>query len=103
MTTAPSQQSNDTIHGWVLEDGGRGTFNILTSCIFTIFLCCWTSVCVNVPAVTETKWQQFLDKAKLAFLGIMGPDYLLMLAIGQYDSAKSNTTVSMIAKEVLKE
>ena len=86
---------NNITNGWVPQNGGRGTFDILSACILTIFLCCWTSVCVNIPAATEAKWQRFLDKAKLAGVGILGPDFLLLIAIGQYESAKRSVKVGV--------
>ena len=79
--------------GWVPQNGGRGTLDILLKSIITIFLCCWTSVCVNVPKQTDTRWQRFWDKMKLAGLAILGPDFLLMLAIGQRENARANREV----------
>ena len=87
--------AGNTTSGWVPQNGGRGMFDILSTCIFTIFLCCWTSVCVNVPAATDTKRDRFLHKAKLASVGILGPDFLLILAIGQYESARRSVSVSV--------
>lgn len=87
--------SSITTDGWVPQNGGRGTLDILLTCIFTIFLCCWTSICVNIPGETETKSQRFLSKLKLACLGILGPDFLLLLAIGQYESAQRSVDVSV--------
>ena len=81
--------------GWVPQNGGRGMFDVLATCIFTIFLCCWTSVCVNIPAATDTKWNRFLHKAKLASVGILGPDFLLIIAVGQYGSARKSVRVSV--------
>ncbi|MCJ1455871.1 hypothetical protein MMC28_006228 [Mycoblastus sanguinarius] len=83
-----SSPHHNITHGWVPPNSGRGTFDILSSCLLTIFLCCWTSVCVNIPATTESKLERFLDKAKLAAVGILGPDFLCIIAIGQYESAK---------------
>jgi hypothetical protein len=55
--------------------------------VVTIFLCCWTSVCVNVPAITDSRLERFRDKCTLAFIGILGPDFLFVLAMGQRDQA----------------
>ena len=83
----------DIAQGWVAQNGGRGTLDILLTSIFTIFLCCWTSVCPNVPAPKSTYWQRFRSKLILAFLAIIGPDYLLILAIGQWESAGQSVKV----------
>jgi hypothetical protein len=77
----------NTIRGWVSGSESRGTFDIIHSCVTTVFLCCWTSVCVNVPAVTDSYFDHFRDKLNLAALGILSPDYLFTLALGQRDRA----------------
>ena len=82
-----------TVSGWVAQTGGRGTLDILFRCLLTIFLCCWTSTCVNVPATTDTYWHRFWDKLKLAFLAIVGPDFVLIIAMGQWESARQSYKV----------
>ena len=90
-----SSPAGNVTSGWVPQNAGRGMFDILSTCIFIICLCCWTSVCVNIPAATDTKWNRFLHKAKLAGMGILGPDFLLIVAIGQYESAHRSVRVSV--------
>jgi Zn-dependent protease len=34
---------------WVDDPSGRGTWNLLYSCGFTLVLCVWTSIHLNVP------------------------------------------------------
>jgi len=79
--------------GWVPQPDRRGTFDILCSCSITIFLCCWTSVIPNIPARTDGAWDRFRDKLNLAGLGILGPDFLFTLALGQWDSARRSVKV----------
>ncbi|KAI9727230.1 MAG: hypothetical protein M1834_008490, partial [Cirrosporium novae-zelandiae] len=79
---------NVTIEGWVPQTDGRGTLDIIWSCTITIFLCCWTSVCANIPATTDSPWNWFRDKLGLACMGILWPDFLFGLALGQWDSAR---------------
>jgi hypothetical protein len=86
--------SHNTTHGWVPQVDGRGTLDILWSCTITIFLCCWTSVCANIPAKEDSKVDRFRDKFDLACLGILGPEFLFALALGQYDSARRSVEVS---------
>ena len=88
-----SWTDNKTVEGWIPQNGGRGTFDILLRNIITILLCCWTSVCVNVPAVNATYRQQFWDKLKLAVLALLGPDFVLIIAIGQWGSARQSVKV----------
>ncbi|THC88292.1 hypothetical protein EYZ11_012264 [Aspergillus tanneri] len=79
-----------TSSGWVAEPDGRGTWSILSTCLLTIFLCCWTSVCPNIPANSDNYWACVRDKFHLACLGILGPEFLLMLAMGQWSSARES-------------
>lgn len=37
-----------TIAGWVAGPGNRGTLSLVFSCAFTLFLCVWTTVNVNI-------------------------------------------------------
>jgi hypothetical protein len=85
--------ANDTINGWVSQTNGRGTLDIIWTCILTISLCCWTSVYVNVPAITDTRWDRFRDKFNLFGVGMLGPEILFMLAIGQLESTRRSVKV----------
>ncbi len=90
--TAANAHQNTT-QGWVSSPNGRGTRDILWSSVFTITLCCWTSVFVNVPAVSDSTWQHFRDKLDLACLGLLGPEFLFTLALGQWYSARQSVMV----------
>ncbi|KAI4191756.1 MAG: hypothetical protein LQ348_003435 [Seirophora lacunosa] len=69
--------------GWVSQPDGRGTFDILWSCLFTIFLCTWVSLHLNVPSPHETYRHQFSRKARWMLQGIMAPEFVLAFATGQ--------------------
>jgi hypothetical protein len=86
--------SNTTIEGWVSQGGGRGTLDIVYTCVLTIFLCVWTSVCPNIPAITDSRFDRFRDKFNLACIGILGPDFLLCIAVGQRSSARRSLKAS---------
>jgi len=81
--------------GWTASPNGRGTFDIIISCLFTIFLCCWTSVCPNLPALSDGKWTQFRDKFDLACIGLLGPEFLMGIAIAQRNSARRSVKVGL--------
>jgi hypothetical protein len=86
--------SNGTnLSGWTASPNGRGTFDIILSCLFTIILCCWTTVCPNLPALSESRWVQFRDKFDLACIGLLGPEFLLGIALGQRTSARRSVKV----------
>lgn len=73
--------------GWVNQPNGRGTIDILWNCVLTCCLCCWTILCLNVPAKGESRLRCFIRKSKWAFITILGPEILLMFAAGQWATA----------------
>ncbi len=73
--------------GWTSSPNGRGTFDIIWSSAFTIFLCSWSVLCINVPAPGGSSWRTCQHKAWLACLCGIGPEFLLILALGQWESA----------------
>ena len=78
------------LQGWTDSPNSRGTIDIVYSCIFTIFICVWSILCVNIAPSEGTAVAEFLQKLKLAFLCVLGPDYLLLLAVGQFESARNS-------------
>ncbi|KFY36789.1 hypothetical protein V494_04972 [Pseudogymnoascus sp. VKM F-4513 (FW-928)] len=83
-----SSSNNTETSGWTSAPDGRGTNEIILTCLFTIVLCCWTSVCPNLPALSDGRWAQVRDKLDLTCIGLLGPEFLLMIAIGQRSSAR---------------
>ena len=79
---------NETTQGWTPQVNGRGTLDIICACVLTIFLCCWTSVCVNVPSLKGKRFDHFREKLFVACIGILGPEFLILLAMGQWESAR---------------
>ena len=89
-----STSSNSTVTaGWTSTPDGRGTNEIILTCLFTIVLCCWTSVCPNLPALSDGRWAQVRDKLDLTCIGLLGPEFLLMIAVGQRSSARRSVKV----------
>ena len=77
-----------TPQGWTPSPNGRGSIDIIWACVVTISLCTWSILCVNVPAPNETLLETCLRKVKVAAICCLGPEFLLFLAIGQWQSAK---------------
>jgi len=68
-----SNQTATQFHTWVPEPLVRGTFSILLSCLFTLVLCVWTAVHLNIPAYkkeTEQKWR----KMKWLVIALFAPE-----------------------------
>ena len=83
-----STQQSEEFQGWTAQPNGRGTIDIIWSCVFTIFLCSWSVLCLNVPAETDTYFKINWRKFMLTGLCNMGPEFLLQLALGQWISAR---------------
>ena len=77
-----------TTYGWVGQPNGRGTFDILWGSIFTIFLCTWTSLHLNIPSLKERRIHQWLRKLRWMMQAIMGPEFVVGFATGQKVEAR---------------
>ena len=77
---APSGNFNKTaLHtefapAWVNEPEERGTWNILYSCLFTLGLCVYTAIHLNVPGPGERQCLQYLRRVKWVFAAIFAPE-----------------------------
>ena len=74
--------------GWTPQPDGRGTMDIIWSCAFTMFLCSWAILCLNVPAPDDTRMEIFHRRLWLTALAFLGPEYILQIALGQWMSAR---------------
>ena len=77
-----------TTYGWVGQPSGRGTFDILWGSIFTIFLCTWTSLHLNIPSMKERYIHRWLRKFRWMLQAIMGPEFVVAFATGQKVEAR---------------
>lgn len=76
-----------TTTGWKNPPDGRGTFDIIKTCFGTVFLLCWSSVCPNAPGPHCGRWSSLAPRFKLFLLALLGPDFVLMVALGQLTAA----------------
>src|SRR5438045_6721095 len=70
------------VTGWVSGPNSRGSLDILWGSFFTIFLCTWTAVCLNIPHPKDSQFRVLRRKAKWMFWAIVGPELILSVAIG---------------------
>ena len=73
--------------GWTSQPDGRGTWDILWSCGSTMILCSWSLLCLNVPGPTDSRFQIFRRKVYVTTLCFLGPEFIFMIALGQWISA----------------
>ena len=86
--------TEDEIVGWISSGEDRGTVDVLWTCCVTIVLCVWVSTHPNVPALSDKWYDNFRDKFNMACIGLLGPDFLFGIAIGQLANAKRSVKVT---------
>jgi hypothetical protein len=74
--------------GWAQGANHRGTIDLLWSCLFTVFLCTWTVLSLNLPSRDDGFWVQMRRKTRWALIAIFGPEILVSFAIGQWSAAR---------------
>lgn len=94
-TTNVTNQSNTTVlqpytRGWTPSPNGRGTADIIWSCTITMFLCSWSVLCLQVPSQTDTRLALFVRRWWLTALCVLGPEFTLQLALGQWSAARKS-------------
>ncbi|KAJ4359022.1 hypothetical protein N0V95_002558 [Ascochyta clinopodiicola] len=80
--------SSTRVTAWVEQPNFRGTFDILWTCLVTIGISTYTMLCLNVPAPKDTYLQLVGRRTLWMILGIMGPEFVLTYAAGQWSRAK---------------
>ncbi len=92
-TQAPTQNftvlRTEIAPPWVPDPDNRGTWSLLYSCIFTLVLCVWTAIHLNVPSYHESQLCQWLRKLKWVLLAIIAPEFCAYTACEQYLEAKN--------------
>ncbi|KAM0801263.1 hypothetical protein BDR22DRAFT_804948 [Usnea florida] len=83
-------QNPDPKQGWTPQPNGRGTIDIIWSCMLTMTLCSWSILCMNMPGPKETRLQILWRKFSLTALGVLCPELIFELALGQWLSARQS-------------
>ena len=75
--------------GWTWSPNRRGSLDIIWSCLFTVFISCWTAIHPNIPPPNSQRWHRFLDRIIYLLLAALGPELILAVAIRDYLDAKA--------------
>lgn len=86
----PNTSDSFRVTRWVDQPYYRGTFDILWTSLITIGISTYTMLCLNVPAPKDS-WLQLIGRRLLwMLLGILGPEFPLTYAAGQWSRAKQS-------------
>jgi hypothetical protein len=86
-TSAPVQE---IARGWIAAPSGRGTIDILISCLFTIFLCSWSAVCLNLPEPGASRWGFIKYRLRWQLFTIFFPEVVVSIAAEQWEAANQS-------------
>ncbi|KEF63738.1 uncharacterized protein A1O9_01716 [Exophiala aquamarina CBS 119918] len=78
--------------GWVSQPNTRGTFDIIVSCLFTIFVCCWTIVHPNIATPRASPPQRLLDKTICLLIAAFAPEVIVFISWSEYTHARHLTS-----------
>jgi hypothetical protein len=91
LTQLRSSNSSETLtQGWTPSPSGRGTIDIIWSCLVTIFLCSWSVLCLQVPSEQDSRFDILWRRSWLTALCALGPEFTFQLALGQWSSARQS-------------
>lgn len=82
ITTAPISPPN------ILCPNTRSVWNIIWTCVSTIFACAWVSVHPNIPAPRTKEWHVGLKRLELMVWTIIAPEMMIFWAIRQWVGAR---------------
>ena len=66
----------------------RSLWDILWSCLATIFACSWVSIHPNIPAPNESSRRIFLRRLELMFWAVVSPETIITWALRQWLGAR---------------
>ena len=67
----------------------RSLWDILWSCLATIFACSWVSIHPNIPGPNESQLRIFLRRLELMFWAVVGPEMIIGWAFRQWLGARN--------------
>lgn len=89
-SSSKSAKGDEQLQGWTSQPNLRGTMDIIWSCGVTIFLCSWSTLCLNLPARGEWRFAIFRRRIYLTGLSFGGPEFIFQIALGQLASARAS-------------
>ena len=81
------------VHGWVSTSCGRGTIDILWTCLATIFICTWTVILLDVPLDAQSTWSNTKAKALCMISIMLFPDSVTTASVLNYTGGRRETAL----------
>lgn len=72
---------------WQPDPPGRGTWSLLYSCVFTLVLCVWNAIHLNVPSSDESSSVGLRRKIKWVLIALVAPEIVVFVAFQQWLTA----------------
>ncbi|KAF1931065.1 uncharacterized protein M421DRAFT_338869 [Didymella exigua CBS 183.55] len=67
----------------------RGTFGILSTCLFTLILCVYSCLHLNIPSPSRaTWWHKMRHRAWWGFVGLVAPEVVAFIALRDWHAAR---------------
>jgi hypothetical protein len=76
------------VRSWVDQPNFRGTYDILWIALATVGISTYTMLCLNLPAPKDSYLRLVGRRILWMLLGIIGPEFVLTYAAGQWSRAK---------------
>lgn len=99
VTAASGTTEIPQSYGWVSSPSGRGTIDILLSCLITIFLCSWSVLFLNIPPAGTGQFWFLFNKARWMAFTIFFPEMITGIAAEQWRSAIQSVEDFSLLKE----
>ncbi|KAF6804569.1 hypothetical protein CSOJ01_10103 [Colletotrichum sojae] len=73
--------------GWVPSPSTRGTWDIVLSCVVTLFACVYSVLHINIP-MNPNNFAIFPTKVRWVVFAMLFPDTIVVMAYAQYSKAQ---------------
>lgn len=82
------QSASTTLEGWQFDDDSRSSWDILWTCLSTIFACTWAALHLHVPERTFTKQGKARVRVFAWFGALLAPELMIIYAAVDFHYAR---------------
>lgn len=66
----------------------RGEYDIVVSCLTTVFACAWTAIHPNIPSMANSRWNGLMRRILTTVYALIAPETITAWALLQNFAAK---------------